>query len=414
MKVVGIIAEYNPFHNGHKYQIDQLRKKTGADYVIVAMSGNFLQRGVPALCDKHTRAKMALENGADLVLEIPTIWATASAEYFARGGIELLANTGVVTHLGFGAESDDLKSLKSVSSILREEPDLYRNVLSNSICYGNSYPVARKNALVTSLPHLSEDKLDELLDTPNNILALEYLKALPKSIKPVLIPRKGADYHDTDISVELPSASAIRNAIYNTTDGDIDYEALSAAMPENSYKALEKLIKKNAVLDTNDLSEMLGYSLLTLSSKGYDKFADCTPDLSNKIKKHLKDYISFEAFTQKIKSKDITYTRASRCLLHILLNIKQSDYSIGKAIGYTPYLRVLGFKEESSALLTAIKEKGEAPLVTKVADADTILGYETYKLFEKDIFASNLYYQRLAGKTGKKPLNEFTNKIIIV
>lgn len=413
MKVVGIIAEYNPFHNGHKYQIDELRQQTGADYVIVAMSGNFLQRGVPALCDKHTRAKMALENGADLVLEIPTIWATASAEYFARGGVELLLNTGVITHLGFGAESDDLESLKQVSSILRDEPDLYRNVLSNSICSGNAYPVARKNALVTTLPQIPSEKLDELLDPPNNILALEYLKSLPKNVEPVLIPRKGAGYHDTDIDTELPSASAIREAIFHSED-EIDFATLSSAMPESSYKALEKLIKKNSILDTNDFSEMLGYSLLSLAHNGYSNFADCTPDLSNKIRKHVKDYVSFESFTQKIKSKDITYTRASRCLLHILLNIKQSDYNIGKAIGFSPYLRVLGFKEESSELLTAIKENGHAPLITKVADADSVLGYETYKLFEKDLFSSNLYYQRLARKTKKKPMNEFTNQIVIV
>ena len=133
MKVVGIVAEYNPFHNGHKYQMDKVRKETGADYVIVAMSGNFLQRGVPALCDKFIRTEMALKCGADLVIEIPTLWATASAEYYAHAGVSLLASTGVVTHLAFGAETDDLNSLLEISSVLKEEPDVYRAVLSNSI-----------------------------------------------------------------------------------------------------------------------------------------------------------------------------------------------------------------------------------------------------------------------------------------
>ena len=413
MKVVGIIAEYNPFHNGHQYQIEQIREKTNADYVIVAMSGNFLQRGVPALCDKYSRTKMALECGADLVFELPTIWATASAEYFAEGGVALLANTGVVTHLGFGAETDDLGSLLQVSSILKEEPDVYRAVLGNSIRSGNSFPIARKNALITSLPSFSTDKLDDLLDSPNNILALEYLKALPHSITPVLIPRKGAGYHDTDIDSTLPSASAIREAIATPAD-ERDLEKIAAAMPEKAYHSLLPLLDNNALLENDDFSEMLGYCLLSLQHHGYASFADCTNDFSNKILKNLKGYVSADAFTQKLKSKDMTYTRVSRNLLHILLGIKQADYSIGKAIGYIPYLRVLGFKEDAKPLLTKIKKTASVPIITKVADASTKLDYGTYKMFEKDLFASSLYYQTLARKSNQEPMNEFTNQIVIL
>ena len=195
MKVVGIVAEYNPFHNGHMYQMRKVKEETGADYVVVAMSGNFLQRGVPALCDKFIRTEMALQCGADLVIEIPTLWATASAEYYAHAGVSLLAATGIVTHLAFGAETDDLDALLEISSVLKEEPDVYRAVLSNSIRTGNSFPVARKNALTTTLPHFKKEELDDILDNPNNILALEYLKAIPDSIQPILIKREGAGYH---------------------------------------------------------------------------------------------------------------------------------------------------------------------------------------------------------------------------
>lgn len=413
MKVVGIIAEYNPFHNGHKYQIEQIRQKTNADYIIVVMSGNFLQRGVPALCDKHARARMALECGADLVLELPTIWATASAEYFARGGVEALVKTGVVTHLGFGAETDDLSSLLQVSTILKEEPDVYRAVLGNSIRTGNAFPVARKNALVTSLPLFPTDKLDDLLDSPNNILALEYLKSLPDTITPVLIPREGAGYHDTDINNALPSASAIREAITAPSD-QRDMEAIANAMPKEAYDIFKALLDDNEILESNDFSAMLGYCLLALEHTGYANFADCNQEFSNKIAKHLKDYVSVDGFTQKLKTKDMTYTRVSRSLLHILLNIKQIDYNIGKAIGYVPYLRVLGFKSDSSKLLTKLKKQASVPIITKVADASSILDYETYKLFEKDLFSSNLYYQTLAQKSGTKPLNEFKKQIVIV
>lgn len=413
MKVVGIIAEYNPFHNGHKYQIEQIRKKTNADFVVIAMSGNFLQRGVPSLCDKYTRAKMALECGADLVFEIPTMWATASAEYFARGGVALLANTGVVTHLGFGAETDDLESLMQVSSILREEPDIYRAVLGNSIRSGNAFPVARKNALITSLPYMPTDKLDDLLDSPNNILALEYLKALPDEIQPVLIPRKGAGYHDTNIDTALPSASAIRETLALSKE-ELDLEKIAVAMPEKAYKILLPLLEKNEILNNDDFSDMLGYCLFSLQHRGYSDYADCTLDFSNKVSKNLKDYVSVDAFIQQLKSKDMTYTRVSRNLLHILLGIKQADYSIGKAIGYTPYLRILGFRDEAKPLLNKIKKNANVPIITKVADASSKLDYGTYKLFEKDLFASSLYYQVLARKSKQTPLNEFTNQIVIL
>lgn len=410
MKVVGIVAEYNPFHNGHKYQLDKVRKETGADYIIIAMSGNFLQRGVPALCDKFTRTEMALKCGADLVIEIPTLWATASAEYYAHAGVALLASTGVVTHIAFGAETDNLEALLEISSILKAEPDVYRAVLSNSIRSGNSFPVARKNALTTSLPYYKEEMIIELLDNPNNILALEYLKAMPDSIQPILIKREGAGYHDTEIATTLPSASAIREAVF----GDADMDTISNAMPAEAFVLLKNTYKCNQLITTNDFSASLGYCLLSQAPLGFASYADCNQDFSNKIKNALNSYVLFEDFIDTLKTKDMTYTRVNRCLLHILLNIKQSDYTIGRAIGFAPYLRILGFKQVSSSLLSSMKREATAPIISKAADASTLLDYETNKFFEKDIFASNLYYQHVARKSGTKPKNEFTNQLIIL
>lgn len=413
MKVVGIVAEYNPFHNGHQYQLERVKQETGADYIIIAMSGNYLQRGVPALCDKFVRTEMALRCGADLVLEIPSVWATASAEYYAQAGVALLVATGVVTHIAFGAETDDLDSLIEVSSILKHEPDVYRAVLANSIRSGNSFPVARKNALMTSLPNFSTEKLDELLDTPNNILALEYLKAMPDSIQPILIKREGAGYHDTDMDTELPSASAIRKAIFNN-DTEINFEELENAMPKESFALLKNAYECNQLMTTNDFSDSLGYRLLSQNHTSFATYADCNQDFSNKIKNNLKDYVFFEDFVDALKTKDITYTRVNRCLLHILLDIKQSDYTIGRAIGYASYLRILGFKDASSALLSEMKRSTETPIISKAADAEILLDYETNKFFDKDVFASNLYYQHQARKSGTKPKNEFTNQIVII
>ena len=413
MRVVGIVAEYNPFHKGHAYQIEQLREKTNADYVIVAMSGNFQQRGVPALCDKFSRANMALLNGADLVLEIPTLWATASAEYFAGGGVHTLAATGVLTHLGFGAETESLDYLKQITSVLKTEPEVYRKVLSNSIRSGYPFPVARKNALITSLPNIPTEELENILNSPNNILAIEYLKTLPDFIEPVLIPRKGAGYHDTEINTDFPSASAIREALLDGASAEY-MDLVANAMPATAFDILKELYNKGALIESNDISDVLGYRLLCLTHRGYDSFADCTVDLSNKIRNHLHEYVTFDDFVMTLKSKDLTHTRISRCLLHILLNIKQVDYNIGKAIGFAPYLRVLGFRKESSALLHEIDEHASAPIITKVSEANKILDYETYKIFERDILASNLFYQRTANKSHTKPVNEFTHQMIII
>ena len=413
MKVVGIVAEYNPFHNGHQYQLEKIKKEVGADFVIIAMSGNYLQRGVPALCDKFTRTEMALRCGADLVLEIPTIWATASAEYYAHAGVALLAATGIVTHIAFGAETDDLNVLLEVSSILKHEPDVYRSVLANSIRSGNAFPVARKNALITSLPHFSEEKLNEILDTPNNILALEYLKAMPDSIQPILIKREGAGYHDTEIDTTFPSASAIRGVIFDNDD-EFDFDELKNAMPEESFALLRAAYEQNQLMTTNDFSDSLGYRLLSQNYTSFATYADCNQDFSNKIKNNLKDFVFFEDFVDTLKSKDMTYTRINRCLLHILLDIKQSDYTIGRAIGYASYLRILGFRNASSMLLSKMKRSTETPIISKAADAEILLDYETNKFFDKDVFASNLYYQHVARKSGSKPKNEFTNQIVII
>lgn len=413
MKVVGIVAEYNPFHNGHAYQISQLREKTKADFVVVAMSGNFQQRGVPALCDKFSRAHMALLNGADFVLEIPTLWATASAEYFASGGVEALAATGVITHLGFGAESEELEPLKQIASVLKSEPEVYRKVLSNSIRTGNPFPVARMNALTTALPTIPKDTLESILSTPNNILAIEYLKTLPPHIEPVLIPRKGAGYHDTAINTEFASASAIREAILSENPLE-SMEYVEKAMPKEAFKILKDLFEKGALLENNDISDVLGYCLLCLSHRGYDSFADCTVDLSNKIRKHLNEYVTFEDFVMTLKSKDLTYSRISRCLLHILLNIKQTDYYTGKEIGFAPYIRVLGFKKDSTELLSEMSEKATVPIITKVSEAEKLLDYTTHQIFERDVLASNLFYQRTANKSKTKPVNEYTHQMVIL
>lgn len=431
MKVTGIIAEYNPFHNGHLYQLDQVRQN-GSDFLIVVMSGDFLQRGTPALLDKWTRARMALSNGADLVIELPSVFATASAQYFARGGVSILDKLGVVDSISFGCESDDLSLLKKCSSYLSEEPDEYKKKLQSLLKEGRSFPKAREEAL-TSL--LGADAA-AFVSSPNNILALEYCIALSErgsSIEPMPILRKGSGYHEEELAVDtLPSATAIRslltaqlkpaggNSVSHDfvqsnmmSPGEINFNtsALSDHLPES----VASIIKENAdrlLLSHDTLSLLLKYKLLS-EINNLDHYADVMPDLADKIKKNLNYYETFSQFTDLLKSKDLTHTRITRALTHILLNITQDMYTNAKANDYAAYARVLGFHKRALPLLSEIGKNTSIPLITKLADARTQLSEHDYTLLEHDIFCSHVYESVIADKTNMSFQNEFTRQIVI-
>lgn len=408
MKTVGIIAEYNPFHNGHEYQIRQLKEKTGADYVMIAMSGDFLQRGVPSIINKYARTEMALSAGADLVFELPTIWAVSSAELFASAGVKLLEKTGCLNCLGFGAESDDLTALSEISSILVNEPEDYQKKLKKNLKTGLSFPKARSLAL--SYPQA------ELLETPNNILALEYLKALEKfhfsSVTPVLIPRKGDSYHEERANSEFASATAIRKILFDAVSQN--NFVLEKYLPETSLSVILKYSEQFPLMEEDDISQMLFYSLFSKVNMKTPDIADCSRELWNRIRKNLLNFENFSQFCQLLKSKELTYTRISRVLLHALLEFTNKDYAFGKELDYAPYLRVLGFKKSAEPLLSAIKKEASVPLITKVADASKYLSSDAYSIFEKDLAASHLYRQLLIAKGAKNLPNEYTQRVVII
>ena len=408
MKTAGVITEYNPFHNGHKYQLEQIKKQTSSDYIIVVMSGNFVQRGQPAIIDKYSRTRMALECGADLVLEMPVVCATVSAEYFAAGGIEVLKNTGVVDTLCYGVETVDHDMAKSVAGVLKNPPEEYSNRLKDYMQSGMSFPVARSKALSEFL--VSSDKYTDInsdiadfISSPNNILAIEYEKALiGTDITGFPIQRVGEGYHSTSSDSELASATAIRK-LFSALDcgDDISQKAakLSHIMPQNCADILLESFNAGHIVFPDGISDMLYYRLFSEKDNGFEKYADCTKELSSKIIKNIYRYESFTQFCELLKSKNITYTRISRVLIHILLDIKNDDH---KAYHTAPYLRVLGFRKSSAALMHEIKKRASVPLITKVADAP-------YDLISKDIFAADVYNRLCANSR-----NEFTNGIVIV
>lgn len=410
MKVVGIVAEYNPFHLGHAYQLQYARETLGADYCVIVMSGSFTQRGTPALFDKYTRASYALGCGADLVLELPVIYATASAEAFALGGVSTLQNTGVVDTLLFGCEANDIAPLQEIASILVDEPEEYRQILHSELQQGKSFATARASALV-------HPEYESIISTPNNILAVEYLKALKRlnsSIQPVGLQRKGCGYHDETLQSPLASATAIRKFIYaqSTFASESDCREMLSQMPRTLQENVLCKLQAGEFLSPEDISLLLHYALM--SSTDFRCFYDCSEDISNKILRNRHLYASFDAFCQQLKSKDVAYSRISRILCHILLGITDEIIPdlTAKPIPsrMLPYLRVLGFNEKGSALLSEIKTKGAVPLLTTPKDAHTFLSPEALSILQKDIFASDVYRMALSEKTGQAYPNEYTRR----
>ena len=242
-RVLGIIAEYNPFHNGHLYHIKQSIEQTNSDYVVCVISGNFVQRGNTSIVDKWTKAKMAIASGADLVIELPTVYATSSAENFAEGAIKILDELGVVDSISFGMETNDLSTLNNIANVLYQEPKDYVTMLNHELSRGVSFPKARENALMM---HLNDIKrYANVLAGSNNILGIEYLKAMKKlksSLQPIGIQREKVFYHDDFVVDDFASATAIRKMIINRQFDDI-----MKVMPRTSYILLAQELRKRAL-----------------------------------------------------------------------------------------------------------------------------------------------------------------------
>lgn len=410
MKVNGIISEYNPFHNGHLHHINASKEVTGADYTVVVMSGNFTQRGEPALIDKFVRARMALENGADLVLELPLSHAASSAEYFARGGVSILNQLHVVNNLCFGSECGDLSLLRRIADILCEEPDAFSANLKSGQQAGLSYPSARNRAILAACPELS--RYGGALSSPNNVLGVEYLKALThfgSQMNPVTVRRLGSDYHDRRFGESFCSALAIRQAVFSGSDQN----QLSLQMPKSAYELLTRELSQTPAMELEDFSDMLLYKLVMEQDAGYQQYLDVSPDLSDRIHSRLKEYRSYGAFCSLIKTKNITYTRVSRCLLHILLDMKKED-STCPCRDQVPYARVLGFRKDAQPLLTTIKKESSIPLITKLADAKETLSPPAYECLSADLRRGAVYESVASRKAGRPARDERSIPIVIV
>ncbi len=409
MIVNGIVAEYNPLHQGHIYQMSDAKKTTAADYTIVVMSGDYVQRGAPALMDKYERTRMALEAGADLVLELPMPYALSSAENFALGSVTLLDKLGVINRLCFGSEVGEVTPLLKIAEELQLESPRFKAALQAALKEGLTYPRARARALQESS---SAEIQPELLSSPNNILGIEYCKALLRlnsSIVPYTTKRLGAGYQDENLQ-EISSALSIRQALAQGTRP----EELKELLPPCTYTGMEKAYKTGQLLSAEDFSAILLYKLLSEQHRGYSDYLDMSEDLSQRITNQLENFQDFDSFCELLKTKELTYTRISRCLMHILLDIRKDTLEIYKVQGTIPYARILGLRQEATPLLSAIKKHSELPLISKLADAPKLLSAESFALLSKELTANQIYYGIQAQKSGQAMISEYRRPMIVL
>ncbi len=412
MKICGIVAEYNPFHNGHKYHIEKTKEITGCDAVICVMSGNFIQRGLPALFDKWTRTKMALENGVDLIIELPTFYATASAEYFARGAISLLDGLNVVDILSFGNTCKDIEILKRIANVLFLEPDGYKKELQKEIKKGFSYPIARSKALQAFLKKELDPKLlSAILLDSNNILGIEYLKALlycNSTITPISIERKGGNYNSIHIENNICSATAIREMLLNN-----QLEDIKTVMPENAYSIMHKeILSGKSPMFIDNFEKEIFYELRKSSLENIKNIADVSEGLENVMKKASNECNNINDLIEAIKSKRYTKTRIQRLLIHTLLDIKKDENELYK---HNPgYIRVLGFNKTGEKILSKISNTSNLPIVTSVSKFLKVANEASKNMIEKDILTSNIYSLGYQVPTYRKSNLDYTEQVCIL
>lgn len=427
MKIVGLITEYNPFHAGHLYHMQQARELTGADYCVVLMSGSFVQRGEPAIFDKYLRTKTALLAGADLVFEIPVAFSTASAHEFAAYGVALLSAIGVDAVV-FGSECGQIEILKQAAYALNHESAEFQERLRKGLKAGLTYPQARAKALGETQAggtrvenvedfHANTDVSNShiwssILNSPNNILGIEYLRAAEDLHSPMefyTISREGSGYHeDTLADANFPSASAIRGIIRNSLSKDKDLlDILASHLPAVTHPAYTGAVP----VFVDDFSGLLNATVLQMQATF--SIADLSPELAARLTKPPYFPLSFEERIQALKTRQLTYTRVSRALLHLVLGMREEDISRWKDEGYALYARILGFRRQSSPLLSCLHKKSSIPLITKMADAAQSLAPSALALLEQEVYASHLY-QTVRIKRGGVFQNEYTEGLVFV
>lgn len=404
-KVLGIVAEYNPFHNGHLYHLNESKRKANAEFSICVMSGNFTQRGNTSIVDKWSRAQMAIESGVDLVIELPLIYSISSAENFAFGSISILNKLGIVDDISFGSESGDISVLRAFADVLYEQPKEYLSLLEHELAKGVSFPKAREKAALMYLNDIR--KYSNILSNPNNILGIEYLKALKRlnsQIQPMTIKREGVSHDGTSIVNGITSSTTIRKSIKKT-------DVLKQVVPESTFAILhDKLNHGQIVKSIASFEKEILYKLRTMSIAEISNLPDANEGLDHAIKNAVNSCNSIADLINLVKSKRYTQTRIQRILLYALLDITKQDMENSKRI--IPYVRVLGFNSNGKKILSEIAN----PKLNIITSPKKFLEQSNNKLLKhmllQDINASDIY--TLAYDFDSKTGLDYTNGVVSI
>lgn len=404
-RIVGIIAEYNPFHNGHIYHIQNTKEQTGADFVVAIMTGNFTQRGNTSVVNKWEKTKMAIMGGADLVIELPTIYAISSAENFANGAVKLLDTLGFVDTISFGMEAKDISTLNNIANVLFNEPPEYLAVLKHELQNGASFPKARDNALMMYLNDIK--RYANVLNGSNNILAIEYLKALKEQKSPLIpmgIRREKVYYNSTKIIDEYASATGIRNLLLRN-----QIEEVRKVVPPFTFSILMNNLRAGTyALDITSYNYEIIYKLRNMSLKEIANLPDVTEGLENLIKDMANKTNNLITLINGIKSKRYTQTRIQRILLYALLGITKKDMELSKKM--IPYVRVLGCSNNGKILLSQINKRAKVITSLKKFE-DNNKNKKITKFLELDKRATDIY--TLGYKNNSKAGLDYTKGLIL-
>lgn len=421
MNILGLIVEYNPFHNGHLYHLTRSLEVTKATHSVAIMSGNFLQRGEPALFDKYTRAEIAVKNGIDLVIELPTMFACQSAEFFAHGAITTLNSLNCINSICFGSEEGNVDVLYVVSNILVKEPQEFKDSLKNHLDKGMLYPTARSLALFDyidkyKLLDISKEKLLSLLNSSNNILGLEYIKCLLKlksNIKPFTISRVSSSYNCENIDSDICSATAIRKSLKDFNDLSL----IKDVIPYTTYSFLKSKLSSNFSPMFDDKYFDLINSIILRDCDILNKYFDVNEGIENKIYQNVFTSTSLKDLQLSVKSKRYTLTKIKRTLNNILLGITKDDMNIVKNINNMPYIRVLAFNDKGREILKTIKNNSDINIINKFSNISFNMDDDVFKtLINYDIKASNIYnmvYYQNNKHLLKGPMDYYTTPIYV-
>lgn len=376
MKVTGIVAEYNPMHNGHLKHIELCKKFAGSEAIVAVLSGNFVQRGMPALLDKWTRAKIAINNGIDLVIELPAVYSLSSAEFFGAGSVGLLNSLGIIDNLCFGSEFADIDKMLKIAEVLINEPKEYKSILKMQLDLGNNFSSARNIAL----NEFYKEDISSFMQNSNNILGIEYCKALIKlnsSIVPVAVKRIGSDYNQDNLS-KFSSATSIRKYLKSSED----IEELKNHVPVDVFNILTERKYDNSITEAQNMMTYIKYKFYT-SANSLRNIPDVSEGIEKRIFSSLENFSNFEELVLNIKTKRYAYSRISRILCQFYAGF--DSYNTDVLRKSTPsYARILGFNKKGASLLRKASKTSSIPLITKVKKG-------RYESLDMDIQATNAY-----------------------